>query len=79
MASVMTFSKEEKETIINFDYLTDTWSVESNVAKHMTRLFKIVDADKIEVLCTDKNGRPTQIRVRGLKKLVSFRNTKEND
>lgn len=79
MANVMTFKREEIETIVLYEYPTDSWTVESNVPRHMTRLFKVVDADKIEVLCTDKNGRPTQIRAKGLKKLITFRNTKERE
>lgn len=79
MTPVMSFTKEEMETVLLYDYITDTWSVHTNVPRHISRLFKVVDEDKIEVLSVTKNGKPNQIQAKGLKKLVGFRNTKESE
>lgn len=79
MASMMSFKREEMETVVIFDYQTNSWTICSNVPNHMTQMKKKIDADKIEIVHVDKNGRPTQLRAKGIKKLVTFRNTKESE
>ncbi|WP_235070586.1 hypothetical protein [Turicibacter sp. TJ11] len=79
MASVMSFKREEMETVAIFEYQTNSWTICSNVPNHMTQMKKKIDEDKIEVMCVDKNGRPTQLMAKGIKKLVTFRNTKEGE
>lgn len=79
MPSVMTFKREEMETVVIFDYQTNSWIIETNVPNHMTQMRKKIDADKIEIVHVDKNGRPTQLRAKNIEKLVTFRNTKESE
>ena len=78
MASVMTFGKEEKETIINFDYEKGTWSIYTNVPSHMT-IIKKKYLKYATVLTVNENGAETSMRADGIKKMISFRSTKESE
>ena len=71
---VMTFSRDEQETVILYDYLTDTWSIETNVQKHITKLMKRYS--NVEVLYINKEGKPTSVRVTGVKDAITFRSVK---
>ena len=74
--TVMSFTQDEMETNINYDYITDTWTIETNVRKHMTILSKKY-SDYVTITTTDSNGRPTSIIARGLKEVISFRSLKD--
>ena len=78
MASVMTFSKEEKETVINFDYEKGTWSIYTNVPSHMT-IIKKKYLKYATVLTVNGNGAETSMRADGIKKMISFRSVKESE
>ena len=68
---VMTFTKDEQETVILYDYLTDTWSIETNVQRHIGEVFKKYNNYDIK-----KSGKPTAISVSGIKKAITFRTVK---
>lgn len=72
--SVMTFSKEENETICLYDGVKNAWIIESNVRKHITQIFKKYDG--VKVLTTDEKGRPTSVKVEVSSKGISFRSLK---
>lgn len=76
MIPIMTFSKEEKETVINFDYQKGTWSIYTNVPSHMT-VIKKKYAKYAKVLTVNENGTETSMRADGIKKMVTFRSVKE--
>ena len=73
---VMVFTKDEQETLIHYDYLTDTWNIETNVQKHISEIFKKYSDYNIEVTYVNEKGNPTSIRVKGLPKVITFRNIK---
>lgn len=72
---IMKFGKDEQETVILYDYLTDTWSIETNVQKHITILMK--KYPNVEVMYVNKQGNPSAVRVNGIKNAISFRSIKE--
>ena len=73
MASVMSFSKEEWETLIHYDYISDTYSIETNVPKHINIIMsKYSDFTPI-INCVNQNGNPTSVIVRGLPNVITFR------
>lgn len=76
MIPIMTFSKEEKETIINFDYQKGTWSIYTNVPSHMT-IIKKKYMKYAKVLTVNENGAETSMRADNIKKMISFRSVKE--
>lgn len=76
MIPVMSFSKEEKETIINFDYQKGTWSIHTNVPSHMT-IIKKKYMKYAKVLTVNEKGTETSMRADGIKKMISFRSVKE--
>ena len=73
MSKVMTFSKDEQETVVLYDYLTDTWSIETNVQKHISEIYKKYNNYDIKVNYVNDKGHPTAISVSGIKKAISFR------
>lgn len=58
---VLTFARDEQETVLLFDYDKSQWLFETTVQKHIT-LAKKRFGDTIIVTATDENGRPTRIR-----------------
>ena len=72
---VMNFSNDEKETVILYDYLSDTYTISTNVKKHITICMKKY-ADYVTIDTVDKNGMPTSISVKGVKDVISFRGLK---
>ena len=72
MTPVMSFTKEEKETIINFDYEKGTWSIYTNVPSHMT-VIKKKYMEYAKVLTVNENGAVTSMRADGIKKMITFR------
>ena len=74
MSKVMTFAKDEQETVILYDYLTDSYSIESNVKKHITTILK--KYPNVEVMYINDKGNPTAVRVNYVKDAISFRTVK---
>ena len=73
MPSVMTFTKDEMETNIRYDYLTDTYSIETNVAKHITVVMSKYSDYSPKIVTVNENGNPTSVIVRGLPNVITFR------
>lgn len=71
---VMTFSEDEMGTVVLYDYLTDTWNIETNVRKHITLMMKRYS--QVEIVTVNKEGKPTSVRVRNVKEAISFRTVK---
>ena len=63
--SVFTFSKEERETIILYNYTTKTYDIESTSIDQIPLLMKRYP-NHYEVLCVNDKGKPTQIRISNL-------------
>lgn len=59
MNDVMIFSKDEQETTVNFSRGDEVVEVYTSDSTMITKLNKIVEADNIDVLTTDDNGRIT--------------------
>lgn len=73
-----TASKEERETIAVYEELTDTWSIYSNVRKHITKLTKIFGEDGFDRAGVDDDGRLMEVSKDGVEHgQVSFRNKKK--
>ena len=70
--TIMTFGKDEMETVILYDYLTDTYTIETNVQKHITTCLKKYPK-QTTINTVNKNGNPTSIIVKGLKNVITFR------
>ena len=70
---VFTYSENEKETILNFDYKNKVWNVWTSVPTHITKLLKLKNNNFIvdSVLST---GYITSIKGTLKLKQVSFRN-----
>ena len=66
---------EERETLANYEEITDTWSIYSSVRKHITKLTKIFSEDDISKVTVNENGTITEIFIEGASfEQVSFRN-----
>lgn len=76
MIPIMTFTKEEKETIINYNFEDKTWSIYTNVPSHMT-IIKKKYMKYAKVLTVNANGTETSMRADNIKKMISFRSVKE--
>lgn len=76
MSKVMTFTKDEQETVILYDHSTDTWSIETNVQRHIGEVFRKYNNYDIKIHYVNESGNPTAISVSGIKKAISFRTVK---
>ena len=56
-------SKEERETITNYDELTDSLSFYTNVRRHITKLVKIFGEDGFDKVGVDEEGRILEIHI----------------
>src|SRR5699024_3945903 len=56
----------EQETICNYDYLTDSWSIYTNVRKHITRLTKVIGEKRFDKISRNSEGRITEVTINGL-------------
>lgn len=64
----------EQETICNYDYMEDSWSIYTNVRKHITRLSKVIGEERFDMISRSSDGRITEVHIDGLKhSQVSFR------
>lgn len=68
-------TREEQETIANYEYETDTWNIYTCVQKHITKLFKIFDESDCSKIWRNDEGRILAIEINGAShEQVSFRN-----
>ena len=56
----------EQETICNYDYPTDSWSIYTNVRKHITRLTKVIGVERFDKISRNSEGRITEVTINGL-------------
>lgn len=74
--SVFTYSEDEKETILSFDYKNKVWNIWTSVPTHITKLLKLKDSN-LEVDTVNDTGTITAIKGSIGAKQISFRNIKE--
>jgi hypothetical protein len=70
----MGYSKDEMETILNFDYETGTWDVYSTVPKHIRKIQSLLGED-VKVLDSE-DDRPIAVRGTLSEKQVSMKNVR---
>lgn len=63
---IETIPQDEQETICNYDYLTDSWSIYTNVRKHITRLTKVIGEERFDKISRSSDGRITEVTIDGL-------------
>ncbi|MBG9837934.1 MULTISPECIES: hypothetical protein [Bacillus cereus group] len=66
----MTYSREEQETILNFDNSTGQWNVYSTVPKHIRKLSNLCELENLE----EEDGRPTAVKGILQEKQVTMKN-----
>lgn len=71
--TVMSYSNDEKETLINYDYLTGLYSIYTNVPSHITQCYKKYSDYDIKVISVHQSGAPSCVEVRNVPKAISFR------
>ena len=74
---VFSYSREEKETTLNFKYDEGKWYIWTSVPTHITRLLKLNNGD-IKVDSVSDTGYITSVKGTLAKNQVSFRNGKIN-
>lgn len=70
---VFTYSEDEKETILNFDYKNKVWNVWTSVPTHITKLLKLKNSNFIVDTVTN-TGAITSIKGTLKANQISFRN-----
>ncbi|WP_105157794.1 hypothetical protein, partial [Streptococcus suis] len=60
----MAYLPEERETVINYDELADTWTFETSVRRHITKIEKRIELYDILSEEIDERGNRVYIRVR---------------
>lgn len=70
---VFTYSEDEKETILNFDYKNKVWNVWTSVPTHITKLLKLKNNNFIVDTVTN-TGAITSIKGTLKANQISFRN-----
>lgn len=71
--NVFTYSEEEKETILRYDYKNKVWEVWTSVPSHITRILKLKD-NNFDVDTVTDTGSITAIKGTLNQKQISFRN-----
>ncbi|MDA1679468.1 hypothetical protein [Bacillus cereus group sp. TH152-1LC] len=66
----MTYSREEQETILNFDNSTGQWNVYSTVPKHIRKLSNLCELQTLE----EEDGRATAVKGVLQEKQVTMKN-----
>lgn len=66
---IMSYTKEERETVLVFEEETGTWSVYSTVAKHIRKLSSLCDIEILE----SEDGRPISVKGTLKEKQVSMK------
>lgn len=73
---VFTYSEDEKETILNFDYKNKVWNVWTSVPTHITKLLRLKNNNFIVDTVTS-TGSITSIKGTLRANQISFRNITE--
>ncbi|MDK0980682.1 hypothetical protein P5F73_14465 [Clostridium perfringens] len=73
---VFTYSEDEKETILNFDYKNKVWNVWTSVPNHITKLLRLKNNNFIVDTVTNA-GTITSIKGKLRANQISFRNITE--
>ncbi|HFU4085162.1 TPA: hypothetical protein ACGO7S_000062 [Streptococcus suis] len=60
----MAYLPEERETVINYDELEDTWTFETSVRRHITKIEKRIELYNILSEEIDERGNRVYIRVK---------------
>ncbi|HFR3630778.1 TPA: hypothetical protein ACHVD4_001840 [Streptococcus suis] len=60
----MAYLPEERETVINYDELEDTWTFETSVRRHITKIEKRIELYDILSEEIDERGNRVYIRVK---------------
>ncbi|KPA63810.1 hypothetical protein XK27_11055 [Streptococcus suis] len=60
----MAYLPEERETVINYDELADTWTFETSVRRHITKIEKRIELYDILSEEIDERGRRVYLRVK---------------
>ncbi|HEM4882170.1 TPA: hypothetical protein U1138_001314 [Streptococcus suis] len=60
----MAYLPEERETVINYDELEDTWTFETSVRRHITKIEKRIELYDILSEDIDERGNRIYIRVK---------------
>lgn len=71
--NVFSYSEDEKETTLRYDYKNKVWEVETSVPTHITRLLKLKN-NNFQVVTVNSNGTITSIKGTLNRKQISFRN-----
>ena len=58
----MAYLPEERETVINYDELEDTWTFETSVRRHITKIEKRIEL--YDILSEDIDDRGNRIYIR---------------
>lgn len=74
--NVFTYSEDEKETILRYDYKNKVWEVWTSVPSHITRILKL-KYNNFDVDTVTDTGSITAIKGKLGQKQISFRNIKE--
>lgn len=74
--NVFTYSEDEKETILRYDYKNKVWEAWTSVPSHITRILKLKD-NNFDVDTVTDTGSITAIKGTLDQKQISFRNVKE--
>lgn len=74
--NVFSYSEDEKETILSFDYKNKVWNVWTSVPTHITKLLRLKD-NNLEVDTVNENGTITAIKGILKPNQISFRNIRE--
>ena len=70
---IMTYSNDEKETVIVFDYVTNLYSIYTNVPGHITKCMKQYGNYNIKIISVHEIGKPSCIEVRDVPNAITFR------
>ena len=71
--TVMSFTQDERETNIQYDFMTDTYSIETNVQRHINLVLNKYASYNPIITTINEQGNPTSVIVRGLPNVITFR------
>lgn len=57
---------EEQETVLVYEYETDTWSLYTCVRKHITRLMKVFSEEQFDKISRNEDGRIIAVQIDGV-------------
>ena len=71
-AEQMSYSYEEQESTFTYNYNDEVITVYSSISKDITKLLKVCDHEKVEVITVNINGRITAIKCYITRKQLSI-------